>query len=262
MADAKRRLGGSEVKTRERSAAGGGSGRQSVPAPNLNGPAVGSRLPVAPRERKPALAALAVLLILVGALGATVMVLRAGNKVSVVEVTADVAVGDKIPLSAMREVMVADGTDVKYIRWNQRQDLASNWRAATNLTSGSIVVNSMITQKSEVLAAGKTLVGLSLKKGQFPSGLADGLTVAAYLVGNDVKSSGDSSGSSGSSGSTGGAEPISGNLVIKDIDTGSNSSFGDGSETITVIADAADAGALATASAAGDVSLVLVPSKH
>ncbi|BBA97930.1 hypothetical protein RVR_3913 [Actinacidiphila reveromycinica] len=248
------------MKTRERSAAGGGNGRQSVPAPNANGPAVGSRLPVAPRERKPALAALAVLLILVGALGATVMVLRAGNKVSVVEITADVAVGDKIPVSAMREVMVADGTDVKYIRWNQREDLATRWRAATNLTSGSVLVSSMITEKSDVLAPGKTLVGLSLKKGQFPSGLADGLTVAAYLVGNDVKSSTDSSATAGGTG--GGSSPISDDLVIKDIDTGSNSSFGDGTETITVIADADDAGALATASAAGDVSLVLVPSKN
>lgn len=57
----------------------------------------GERLPSPPRERKPALAALAVLLILVGALGATLMVMRAGDKVSVVEVVAPVAAGNKIP---------------------------------------------------------------------------------------------------------------------------------------------------------------------
>ncbi|WP_328465098.1 hypothetical protein [Streptomyces sp. NBC_00448] len=246
------------MKTRERSAAGGGSGRQSVPAPHLNGPGAG-RLPVAPRERKPALAALAVLLILVGALGATVMVLRAGNKVSVVEVMDDVAVGDKIPASAMQEVMVADGTGVDYIRWDQREQVISQWRAATNLTKGSVLVRSMISQNSNVLAPGKTLVGLSLKAGQFPSGLANGLTVAAYLVGNDAKSSGDSSGATGGTG--GGSTPISDNLIIKDFKM-SNSNFGDGGATATVVADAEDAGPLAIASAAGNVSLVLVPSKH
>lgn len=257
-----RRLGGSEVKTRERSAAGGGSGRQSVPAPHLNGPGAG-RLPVAPRERKPALAALAVLLILVGALGATVMVLRAGNKVSVIEVMSDVAVGDKIPAKAMQEVMVADGTAVDYIRWDQREQVISQWRAATNLTKGSVLVRSMITQNSDVLAPGKTLVGMSLKAGQYPNGLANGLTVAAYLVGNDAKSSSDSGTSTSGADGTGGASNlISDNLVIKHFDATSGGNFGDGSASVTVVADVADAGPLAVASAAGNVSLVLVPSKH
>lgn len=257
-----RRLGGSEVKTRERSAAGGGGGRQSVPTPNLNGPGGSGRLPVAPRERKPALAALAVLLILVGALGATVMVLRAGNKVSAVEINTSIAVGDKIPASAMQEVMVAEGTDIHYIRWGQRDQVISQWRAATNLTKGSVLVRSMISQNSDVIAPGKTLVGLSLKKGQFPSGLATGLTVAAYLVGQDAKSSGDSSSSGDTTGSTGGGNaPISDNLIIKNIDS-SDSTYGDGTETVTVLADADAAGQLAVASAAGNISLALVPSKH
>lgn len=256
-----RRLGGSEVKTRERSSAGGGGGRQSVPAPTLNGPGVGSRLPVAPRERKPALAALAVLLILVGALGATVMVLRAGNKVSVVEVTKAVSVGDPIPQSAITEVMVADGTSVHYIRWSQREDLLNRFRASTNITPDSVLVESMITDKSDVLAPGKALVGLSLKEGQFPSGLDNGLTVAAYLVGDNAKTSSDSGDSAGSSAS-GGNPPISDDLIIKKIEPSGQNGLGDGTTTITVIADAADAGALTAASASGDVSLVLIPSKH
>lgn len=60
------------MKIQERT--GAGNNRSAAPVQ----PTMGERLPSPPRERKPALAALAVLLILVGALGATMLVLRAG----------------------------------------------------------------------------------------------------------------------------------------------------------------------------------------
>jgi len=235
----------------------------------MGGPAGGERLPVAPRERKPALAALAVLLILLGALGATVMVLRAGDKISVVEITQNVASGEPIPGNAIREVEISDVSDVTFIRWNQRGDLTAHFVAATNLTPNSVLVQSMITQKSDALAAGKTLVGLSLKPGQFPDGLQPGDTVAAYLVGNDARtstssSSGSSAGSSGSSGSgsgSGGSTLISGHLVIKLMSGGSNSLSGTDNTSVTVLADDSDAGPLTIAASANEVALVLVPNK-
>jgi hypothetical protein len=258
------------VKTRERSAAGGGSGRQSVPAPTLGAPGGGDRLPMAPRERKPALAALAVLLILLGALGATVMVLRAGDKITVVEITTNVAAGQPIPPGAIRDVDISDVTGMNFIRWNQRANLTSAFVASTNLTPGSVLVRSMIAEKGDVLASGTSLVGLSLKEGQFPTGLKAGDTVAAYLVGNNAGSStsgssGSSSGSSGSSGSggSGGANTeISDHLVIKSIG-GSSDSFGDsGNVSVTVLADNDATGPLTIAASANDVALVLVPSKN
>ena len=75
------------MKIQERTGAGGG--RSSMPAPSMSG----ERLPTPPRERKPALAALAVLLILVGALGATMLVLRAGDRIEVVKVTKAIPAG-------------------------------------------------------------------------------------------------------------------------------------------------------------------------
>ncbi|WP_328913988.1 MULTISPECIES: hypothetical protein [unclassified Streptomyces] len=248
------------MKTRERSAAGGGGGRQSVPAPALGAPVGGERLPTAPRERKPALAALAVLLILVGALGATVMVLRAGNKISVVEVTTQIAAGQPIPQSALREVMVSDDTGLEFITWGQRGDLTSHYRAATNLTPGSLLVVTMVTPKENVLAEGKSLIGLSLKSGQLPHGLANGDTVAAYLVGNEANKAVNSGGDS-----TGTSVPntlISGHLVVKDISSGSEGGMSSGDTTVTVVADSADAGALTAASASGQVALVLVSGKN
>lgn len=244
------------MKTRERFAAGGG-GRQSAPAPNLHGPGGAERLPVAPRERKPALAALAVLLILVGALGATVMVMRAGNKVSVVEVTSPVAAGEKIPSSAIREVMVSDNTGLSFIRWNQRGDLTSHFRAATNLTQGSVLVRSMITDQDNSVPAGKSLVGISLKEGQFPTGLRTGQTVAAYFVGDTTKTSSGASGDSAGSGST----LISDTLVLRSIGTNS-SDVGTSDTSVTVIADDSVVSALTTAASSQDVALVSVPSKN
>jgi len=220
---------------------------------------------MAPRERKPALAALAVLLILLGALGATVMVLRAGDKISVIEITENVAAGQPIPESAIREVDISAVDDVTFIRWNQRQNLTTAFVAAGNLQPHSVLTRSMITEKVQALAPGKSLIGLSLKEGQFPAGLKAGDTVAAYLVGDTTKSSsGTSSGTGDGTDTTGGSgNLISDHLLVETSPGGSGDSFGgDGSTTVNVLADDSDAGALTSAASNGDVALVLVPSKN
>jgi hypothetical protein len=221
-------------------------------------PVGGERLPMTTRERKPALAALAVLLILVGALGATVMVMRAGNKVSVVKIVATVPIGDPIPASAIREVMVSDDSGVEFVLWKQRGDLEKNYRAATTIVRGSVLVKQMITSESNVLQPGKSLVGLLLKQGGFPDGLAAGQHVAAYLVGNDAAKR--QNGSSGDSGASGDSNTlISDSLVIKSLIQDS-SGLGSGGDTlVTVIADSSVAGKLTLAASADEVSLVLMP---
>jgi hypothetical protein len=211
---------------------------------------------VAPRERKPALAALAVLLILVGALGATVMVTRAGDKISVVAITETVAAGDEIPPSAISEVMMSDisDSDVTLIRWSQRNDLLDNYEATTNIMKGSVLSDSMVTLKSAALPPGKSIVGLSLKDGQFPDNLDTGDTVAAYRVGTDAAST-----ESGSTGSSGESTLISGHLTVRTAKAATNlSSSGDIS--VTVLVDSDEAGALAVAASANEVALVLVPT--
>ncbi len=221
---------------------------------------------MAPRERKPALAALAVLLILLGALGATVMVLRAGDKVSVVEITQNVAAGQPVPESAITEVDISEVDGVDFIRWNQRGDLTTGYVAKTNLEPGSVLSVNMITKKGgPEQQAGKSLIGISVKEGQYPIGLHAGDTVAAYRVGNDVKdSSGTSTSGTGDSGTAGPADTlISDSLVVETNPSASDSSFGgDGSITINVLADNSDAGQLTIAASANEVALVRVPSKN
>jgi hypothetical protein len=209
---------------------------------------------MAPRERKPALAALAVLLILVGALGATVMVMRAGNKISVVQITAPVAAGDPITESAITEVMLSDDTGLDFVRWSQRRDLIDHYRAATNLVAESVLVEQMITSNEEVLTADKALVGLSLKDGQYPGGLEVGDTVAAYLVGNDAAKSRTQSGDNGESAND---TLLSAHLVIKSAPS-TDSGLGSGDLSVTVLADAADVAKLTIAASANEVALVRV----
>ena len=217
---------------------------------------------MAPRERKPALAALAVLLILVGALGATVMVMRAGNKIEVVEITGNVAAGQPIPSSAIKVVEVSDVSDVDFIRWGQRGDLLKNYRAATNLMPGVLLTVPLVTKGQGGLAPDKSVVGLSLKDGQFPPGLKAGDTVAAFRVGNDVSKSSSGSGSSGGDDSAGtDTALISAQVTVQEVKT-STGEFSSGNTSVTVQVDSDVAGKLTIAASAGDVALVLVPGKN
>jgi len=77
----------------------------------------GRRMPSAPRERKPALAALAVLLVALGAVAAGYLVLSAGHRVGAVEVVQQIGQGERIPASALREVQIATDSGISYVAW-------------------------------------------------------------------------------------------------------------------------------------------------
>lgn len=65
------------------------------------------RLPVAPRDRRPALAALALLLILLGALGSALLVFRSGDRESVLAASHDIAFGQVMSRSDFKTVRAA-----------------------------------------------------------------------------------------------------------------------------------------------------------
>jgi hypothetical protein len=120
----------------------------------------------------------------------------------------------------------------------------------------------MITTKDNVLTAGKSLVGLSLKDGQFPKGaISVGDTVAAYVVGNDAAKGQNSAATSGTSGDTAGTPRdtlISNRLIVKSISSDS-SDLGTGDTNVTVIADTSAVGPLTIAASANNVALVRIP---
>jgi hypothetical protein len=153
----------------------------------------GRRVPSAPRERRPALAALAVLLILGGALGAGFLVLQSGKRVAAIEISQQIGAGQQIPLIAMREVEIAAGTGLSYVPWNEASQVA-NYYAVSVIPPGTLLTNAMVGQASN-LAAGKAVFGLSLKDGQIPAELQVGDHIDIYQVSDAPETCPGSSGS-------------------------------------------------------------------
>ncbi|WDV53716.1 hypothetical protein PV963_26835 [Streptomyces coeruleorubidus] len=239
------------MKIQERT--GAGAGRSAAPAQ----PSVGDRLPTPPRERKPALAALAVLLILVGALGATMLVLQAGDRIEVVKVTNEVQAGESLKDSDVTSVMVAADESIHYVEWSQLKTIQT-YKAKSTIYPGTLAVGEMFAKKAS-LPAGKAAVGLALKEGQYPSDIKAGDVVSAYRVstsGSPSNSTDDSTSSSGTS-SSGGA--IVDNARVNTVEDDSDATVSTGNLSLTVLVDEADAAALASAAAANQVAIVHVP---
>ncbi|WP_328537309.1 hypothetical protein [Streptomyces sp. NBC_00344] len=242
------------MKVQERT----GAGNHRGPSPQSSG----ERLPSVTRERKPALAALAVLLILVGALGATVLVLRAGNRVEVVKLKKDhdIQAGESLTDSDVESVMVADDAGINYVPWKQL-DTLERLQAKNNLVGGSVLIGDMFAAKSGT-PAGKAVVGLSLKEGQYPDAIKAGDIVTAYRVGDKTSgSSGSSSGGNTQTGGSGGAVIVE-RATVNAADKPESGTISSGNRSVTLTVNGSDAAALTQAAANGEVALVLVPANN
>jgi hypothetical protein len=221
------------------------------------GPVAGERLPTPPRERKPALAALAALLVLVGALGTTVLVMRAGDRIEVVKITERVPAGQPIPQSAIESVLVADDPSIHYVPWNQRGALEEELRPNTDLVAGTILVGEMLSGE-ETLPEDQVMIGLSLQPGQFPTGLEPGDTVRAYWVGeDDVASAGGAAGEAAPGTDAILADEAKVAAIHGEEDPADNSAL-----PVTLRVAAADAPDLTRYASAGEVSLVIVAPRE
>ncbi|MGW1216252.1 hypothetical protein ACWD5F_42135 [Streptomyces sp. NPDC002499] len=237
------------MKIQERT--GAGAGRSAVPAQA----GVGDRLPTPPRERKPALAALAVLLILVGALGATMLVLQAGDRIEVVKVVKEIPAGQSVSDTSVTSVMVAKDSGINYVEWSQLATL-KKLKAVNTIPAGVVAVGQMFGDETGV-AAGKATVGLALKEGQYPAnGLKIGSVVAAYRVSSD---SGSGSASSSSSSGSSNSLIVDQAQVTYVPDKKSDELVSSTNLAVTLTVDSDKAAVLAQAASNGEVALVLVP---
>ena len=207
----------------------------------------GRRMPSAPRERKPALAALAVLLVALGAVTAGLLVINAGHRVAAVEIVQQVGQGEQIPASAIREVEISSDSGLDYVAWQYAGRVAGVY-AATQIPAGTLLTEAM-TSSTNNLAAGKVEVGLSLKAGQVPGNLLIGDTVEAFSVGT-----GSGCGTSANASST--DVPIATGTIASL--SGSASETGNNAG-VTLAVSSADAGTLACYASAGDVAITLMP---
>jgi hypothetical protein len=214
----------------------------------------GERLPARPRERKPALAALAVLLILGGALASMTLMLRSGDTVAAIGIAEQVPRGQRIPLEALREVQVAR-TGVAYVPWSQRTAVA-NFYAATALVPGSLLAANQVS-RTGAIRTGQVVVGLALKPGQYPAGDPRGKPLQ---VGDTVKVYEVVTG--GAAANSAGAAPgrlLATSARVYDIQGAGGQSIGESTRQISIVVDDSVAGAVTQAASNGNVALVLVP---
>lgn len=138
------------------------------------------KLPGAPRERKPALAALAVLLILGGALAVSYLMLTSTKKVAAIEIVQTVGEGQPIALNDMQPVQVTPSNGINYVPWSEADQVARTF-AATSIPAGTLLTSNMAVTANN-LTAGRSVLGLALKDGQLPAGLAMGDRINIYEV--------------------------------------------------------------------------------
>jgi hypothetical protein len=218
------------------------SGRPSL------GAAAGQRIPVPRRERKPAMAALAVLLIVGGALISAYLVMVSSRRVPVISVGEPVAAGQPIPASALREVQVSATGGLDYIPWADRGKVTRTFATVT-LVKGALLTNGMISTDSSV-AKGSVVVGLALKPGQLPAGgLQPGDRVALYAV---VAQGGQSGAQTGS--------VLAPAATVYDVVRPSENSVQSDQIAVSVTVPVGQAPAVTQASSAGAIAVALLPA--
>jgi len=203
------------------------------------------RLPGAPRERKPALAALAVVLILGGALAVGYIMLRSAKRVAAIEITQQIGQGQQIPQSAMQEVQVAANGGLHYVPWSGASQVAQSF-AATTILPGTLLTENMAV-RTDTEINGRDVMGLALKDGQLPAGLTAGDHIDIYEVSDATEACPGQPGSL-----------LSGDAVVLNISAPSATSSSAVAD-VEVALNPATAGAVACNASNGILSVAVAP---
>jgi hypothetical protein len=208
---------------------------------------VGRRLPSAPRERKPALAALAVLLIIGGALGAGFLVIQSGKRVAAIEISQQIGAGQQIPLSAIQQVQITAGSGLDYVPWAEASQVARYFTVST-IPPGTLLTRAMVATTGTSVA-GRAVLGLALKDGQLPHGLQDGDHIDIYQVSDAQETC------PGGAGGT-----LAANAVVLAIGAPSATSGSTAVADVEVAVNPSDAGPVACNAANGIVAIAVLPN--
>lgn len=210
------------------------------------GPSQASRsarkLPAAPRERKPALAALAVLLIVGGALLAAFLVIKMSDRVSAIAITRPVNAGQQIKMEDLKEVQVPREGDVPYAKWADAAQAVGTF-AKMDLIPNSLLLPEMTTTSSG-LTVGKAVVGLSLKAGQVPGGIQTGQRVQVIFVPGD-------------DGAVNAGKVLAERALVHSVGTAGTS--GSGNTMVDIVVDKNSAASISAFASAGRIALAYLP---
>jgi hypothetical protein len=124
----------------------------------------GRRLP-GTRERRPALAALAVILILLGAAGSTLIALRSGDRQYFVAVKGTLAPGQQITDDDLTRGDLAGATGTLLL-WSERDSIKNQY------TTGWIYPGQFVSKKNFIpdpVPADGVLIGISVDSGRAPA---------------------------------------------------------------------------------------------
>jgi hypothetical protein len=223
-----------------------GSNDQHAIWPEPTAPA-GRRLPGARRERKPALAALAVLLILGGALGAGVLVIQSSKRVAAIEISQQIGAGQRIPPGAMQQVQIAAGSGLAYVPWDQAGQV-TRFFTVSAIPPGTLLTQEMVAATGTQVA-GRAVLGLALKDGQLPHGLQDGDHIDIYQVSDAQETC---------PGGPGGT--LAADAIVLAIGVPATVSGSTAVADVEVAVNPSDAGAVACNAANGIVSIAVLPN--
>jgi hypothetical protein len=146
----------------------------------------GGRLPTNTKRRRPAVAALAALLIVGGALIAGLLAIRMDERQAVIQISQNVGVGEKITREDLAEARVA-GDSLTLIPADRANEIIGAY-AKVNLIKGQLLDPGQLTRTTPI-AAGKAAVGIVLVDGRIPAaGLRSGDQVELVRIGQGSQS--------------------------------------------------------------------------
>lgn len=163
------------------------------------GPA--NRMPAPPRQRRPALAAIAILLIVGGALVAGLLAIRMDSRVSVIAARSTISPGSKITAADIKQVQVASDS-LSLVGWQYRDKIVGTYAKGT-IYPGMLVTTQLLDSKPPV-GDGRVIVSVLLNPALTPKELARGDLVQVVRA----------SGSSATNAGTSGAKDVTRGLVI------------------------------------------------
>lgn len=199
--------------------------RQRMRASRGKGP--GNRMPTPPRQRRPALAAIALILIVGGALVAGLLAIRMDSRVSVVAARATISPGSRITAADLTKVQVAS-EDLDLVGWQYTDKIVGTYAKGT-IYAGMLVDPDMLTDSSPV-GNGRVIVSVLLNPALTPRELAKGDLVQV------VRASGSSASATSASGSD--AKDVTRGLVISVSRTTKDSLGGASSGSVSLLVPA------------------------
>ncbi len=222
------------------------------------------RLPIVPGRRKPLLAVASALLVLASVAVFASLYSSADHRVPVLTVISTIQQGAPITAAQLGTAEVASSQGLSPIPVSSASSLSGKWATVT-IPAGSLLTQGDVTS-NRPLPGGTAVVGLALKDGQLPSnGVVPGdrVMIVQTLNAGTVLPATSGLGTSGVAGNLNGASSA-GVLVAQarvfETATPPTSSSSGAAELVSVTVPSTLASTVATAAAASEVSVVLLPA--